>query len=213
MARHTLSTASLVRRLQALDGTDADPFRYQQAQISNVRFVRLVARALAIAEAGRQCRTFDTRCLVCSASMIAERASKRTCSARCRQRCPASAAHYRAKGTNEHAAWWRRVVAARTKRDDLRPQRVCALRKDGHEAVVDVKAVPRHRRGDRAHGGRGLRKTRVFRSREQGNWSARLLTRARAHCGRPPRGSTASPTTRWRRSRPPSAGLTCRAIK
>jgi hypothetical protein len=52
------------------------------------------------------------------------------------------------------AAWWARVVQARTERDGLRPHRVLALRKDGHEAAIDLKAVPAHRRGDRAHGGR-----------------------------------------------------------
>ena len=40
------------------------------------------------------------------------------------------------------AAWWARVVQARTERDDLRPQRVWALRMDGREASMDLKAVP-----------------------------------------------------------------------
>jgi hypothetical protein len=40
------------------------------------------------------------------------------------------------------AAWWARVVQARTERDDLKPNRVWVLRKDGREAAVDVKAVP-----------------------------------------------------------------------
>jgi hypothetical protein len=40
------------------------------------------------------------------------------------------------------AAWWARVVHARTERDGLRPHRVLALRKDGHEAAIDLKAVP-----------------------------------------------------------------------
>jgi hypothetical protein len=39
-------------------------------------------------------------------------------------------------------AWWARVVQARTECYDLRPQRVWTLRKDGHEAVIDLKAVP-----------------------------------------------------------------------
>ena len=66
-----------------------------------------------------------------------------------------------------NAAWWARVVQARTERDDLRPKRVWVLRKDGREAAIDVKAVP----------GMGAeivltvdgqwRKTRLFRSHEQ----------------------------------------------
>jgi hypothetical protein len=40
------------------------------------------------------------------------------------------------------AAWWARVMQARTERDDLRPQRVWALRKGEHEASIDLKAVP-----------------------------------------------------------------------
>jgi hypothetical protein len=40
------------------------------------------------------------------------------------------------------AAWWARVVQARTERDDLRPKRVWVLRKDGREAAIAVKAVP-----------------------------------------------------------------------
>jgi hypothetical protein len=41
-----------------------------------------------------------------------------------------------------NAAWWARVVEARTERDDLRPKRVWVLRKDGREAAIDVKAAP-----------------------------------------------------------------------
>ena len=55
-----------------------------------------------------------------------------------------------------NADWWARVVQARTERDDLRPKRVWALRKDGREAAIDVQGGARHRRGDRAHGGRGV---------------------------------------------------------
>jgi integrase len=39
------------------------------------------------------------------------------------------------------AAWWARVVQARTERDDLRPKRVWVLHKEGREATIDVKAV------------------------------------------------------------------------
>jgi hypothetical protein len=66
-----------------------------------------------------------------------------------------------------NADWWARVVEARTKREDLLPQRVWALRKGEHEAAIDLKAVP----------GIGAeivltvdgqwRKTRLFRSHEQ----------------------------------------------
>jgi hypothetical protein len=63
--------------------------------------------------------------------------------------------------------WWARVVQARTEPDDLRPQRVWVLRKDGREAAIDVKAAS----------GIGAeivltvdgqwRKTRLFRSHQQ----------------------------------------------
>jgi hypothetical protein len=65
------------------------------------------------------------------------------------------------------AAWWARVVQARTERDDLRPQRVWTLHKGEHAAAIDLKAVP----------GTGAevvltvdgewRRTRLFRSHEQ----------------------------------------------
>jgi hypothetical protein len=71
------------------------------------------------------------------------------------------------EGAVNDAAWWARVVQARTERDDLRPKRVWVLRKDGREAAIDVKAVP----------GIGAeivltvdgqwRKTRLFRSHQQ----------------------------------------------
>src|SRR5215211_3016099 len=41
-----------------------------------------------------------------------------------------------------NADWWARVMQARTTRDELRPQRVWALRKGEHEAAIDLKAVP-----------------------------------------------------------------------
>jgi hypothetical protein len=66
-----------------------------------------------------------------------------------------------------NADWWARVVQARTERDDLRPQRVWALRKGEHTAAIHLKAVP----------GVGAeivltvdgewRRTRLFRSHEQ----------------------------------------------
>jgi hypothetical protein len=40
------------------------------------------------------------------------------------------------------AAWWSRVVQARTERDDLRPRRVWTLHKGEHAAAIDLKALP-----------------------------------------------------------------------
>ena len=40
------------------------------------------------------------------------------------------------------AAWWARVVQARTEWDDLRPQRVWTLHKGERAAAIDLKAVP-----------------------------------------------------------------------
>jgi len=40
------------------------------------------------------------------------------------------------------AAWWARVVQARTERADLLPQRVWTLHKGDHAAAIDLKAVP-----------------------------------------------------------------------
>jgi hypothetical protein len=37
---------------------------------------------------------------------------------------------------------WARVIRARTRHDDLLPQRVWTLRKSEHEAAVDLRAVP-----------------------------------------------------------------------
>jgi hypothetical protein len=78
------------------------------------------------------------------------------------------------------AAWWARVVQARTERQDLLPKRVWALRKGGHEAAIDLKAVP----------GAGAeivltmdgewRRTRLFRSHEQAELVGAIAeTRAR----------------------------------
>jgi hypothetical protein len=70
-----------------------------------------------------------------------------------------------------NADWWARVVQARTQHDDLLPKRVWALRKGGHEAAIDVKAVP----GIGAEivltiDGK-LRRWRLFRSHEQAELS------------------------------------------
>jgi hypothetical protein len=37
----------------------------------------------------------------------------------------------RERAVMNDAAWWGRVVQARTERDDLRPKRVCVLHKEG----------------------------------------------------------------------------------
>ena len=50
------------------------------------------------------------------------------------------------------AAWWARVVQARTERDDLRPQRVWTLHKGEHAAAIDLKAVPGLGARNCAHG-------------------------------------------------------------
>jgi len=62
-----------------------------------------------------------------------------------------------------NADWWPRVVQARTPREDLLPQRVCAFRKDGHEAAIDLTPLRAANRG------------RVFRRRK----SPRSLTAMR----------------------------------
>jgi hypothetical protein len=78
-----------------------------------------------------------------------------------------------------NANWWARVVQARTQHDDLLPQRIWALRKNGHEAAIDLRAVP----------GIGaelilcvdgeLRKTRLYRAHEQAELSGAIAdTRA-----------------------------------
>jgi hypothetical protein len=55
----------------------------------------------------------------------------------------------------------------RRERDDLRPQRVWALRKDGREAAIDVKAVSGIGAEIVLTVDGELRKTRLFRSHEQ----------------------------------------------
>jgi hypothetical protein len=59
-----------------------------------------------------------------------------------------------------------RVVQARTERDGLRPHRVWALRKDGHWATIDLKAVPGIGAEIVLTVDGELRKTRLFRSHE-----------------------------------------------
>ena len=64
------------------------------------------------------------------------------------------------------AAWWARVVQARTQHDDLLPKRGWALRKGGHEAAIHVKAVAGIGAEIVLTVDGELRKTRLFRSHE-----------------------------------------------
>jgi hypothetical protein len=66
-----------------------------------------------------------------------------------------------------NAAWWARVVKARTARHDLLPQRVWPLRKDGLEAAIDLTAVPGIGAEIVLTVDGELRKARLFRSHEQ----------------------------------------------
>jgi hypothetical protein len=59
-------------------------------------------------------------------------------------------------------------VKARTELDDLRPQRVWALRKDGHEAAIDLKAVPGIGAEIVLTVDGEMRKTRLFRCHQAG---------------------------------------------
>jgi hypothetical protein len=70
------------------------------------------------------------------------------------------------KSVND-AAWWARVVQARTERDDLRPQRVWTLHNGDHAAAIDVKAEPGIGADVVLTVNGELRKTRLFRSHEQ----------------------------------------------
>ena len=65
-----------------------------------------------------------------------------------------------------NADWWTRVVQARTQRDDLRPHREWALRKDGRQPNRR-KAVPGIGAPIVLTVDGELRKTRLFRSHEQ----------------------------------------------
>jgi hypothetical protein len=69
------------------------------------------------------------------------------------------------------AHWWARVVHARTQYADLLPQRVWALRKDGHEAAIDLRAVPGVGAELVLTVNGELRRTRLYRSHEQAELS------------------------------------------
>ncbi len=48
----------------------------------------------------------------------------------------------RERAVMNDAAWWARVVQARTDRNNLRPQRLWTLHKGEHAAAIDLTAVP-----------------------------------------------------------------------
>jgi hypothetical protein len=78
------------------------------------------------------------------------------------------------------ADWWARVVQARTEHDDLLPKRVWALQKDGHEAAIDVKAVPGIGAEIVLTVDGELRRSRLYRSHEQAELVGAIAdTRAR----------------------------------
>jgi hypothetical protein len=70
-------------------------------------------------------------------------------------------------GAMNDAAWWARVVQARTERDDLRPKRVWTRHKGEHAAAIDLKAVPGVGAEMALTVNGELRKTRLYRSHEQ----------------------------------------------
>jgi hypothetical protein len=78
-----------------------------------------------------------------------------------------------------NAEWWARVVQARTQRADLLPQRQWTLRKDGHEAAIDLRAVPGIGAELVLSGDGELRRTRLYRSHQQAELSGAIAdTRA-----------------------------------
>ena len=71
------------------------------------------------------------------------------------------------------------MVQARTQRADLLPQRVWALGKDGHEAAIDLRAVPGIGAELVLSVDGELRRTRPYRAHEQADLSGALAhTRA-----------------------------------
>jgi hypothetical protein len=83
--------------------------------------------------------------------------------------------------------------AARAKPDDLRLRRVRALRKDTHEAAIDLEAVPGGGAEIRVHTGWRVGRTRLFRSHEQAELVGAIAgTRAIAVARPAPRGSSSA---------------------
>ena len=78
-----------------------------------------------------------------------------------------------------NAEWWGRVVQARTQHADLLPQRIWSLRKDGHEATIDLRAVPGVGAEIVLSVDGELRRTRLYRAHEQAELSGAIAdTRA-----------------------------------
>ena len=78
-----------------------------------------------------------------------------------------------------NADWWARVVQARTRHADLLLQRVWALRKDGHEAAIDLRAVPGMGAELVFLGGRRVATFTLYRAHEQPELSGAIAdTRA-----------------------------------
>jgi hypothetical protein len=77
------------------------------------------------------------------------------------------------------AAWWARVVQARTRHDDLLPQRIWTLRKGTREVTVDLRAVPGAGAEIVLSVDGDLRRTRLYRAHEQAELSGAIAdTRA-----------------------------------
>ena len=70
------------------------------------------------------------------------------------------------------------MVRARTQRADLLPQRIWALCKDGHQATVDLRAVPGVGAELVLSVNGELRRARLYRAHEQAELSGALRTRA-----------------------------------
>ena len=66
-----------------------------------------------------------------------------------------------------NADWWARVVQARAEREDLLPKRAWTLRKGGHEAAIDLRAVPGIGAEIVLTVDGELRRSRLYRSHEQ----------------------------------------------
>jgi len=78
-----------------------------------------------------------------------------------------------------NAAWWARVVQARTERADLLPQRVWTLRNGTSEAAIDLRAVPGIGAEIILTVDGELRRTRLYRAHEQAELSGAIAdTRA-----------------------------------
>ena len=66
-----------------------------------------------------------------------------------------------------NAAWWARVVQARTEHDGFDARQLWTLHKGTSEAAIVLQRGARRRRRDRADGGRRAAAHRLYRSHEQ----------------------------------------------